>query len=128
MTKLIKKSLIVSSLLIAIIAYAGKRKGDYILNITTGNGNMVSFTMNALRNTSFSIYDEKHNLIYGAEPAVNKLEVSKTISLEGYPSGTYFLEVIENGKIVKHEIKVLAKKVKTVRIDESVNESPSFRR
>lgn len=128
MTKFIKKSLILTSLLIAIFTYAGKRKGDYVLNIATGNGKMVSFTIDALQNTSFSIYDQNHNLVYEAESAVNKLEVSKTISLEGSPAGIYFLEIMENGKIVKHEIKVVAKKEKNVKIGESVNESPSFRR
>ena len=43
-------------------------------------------------------------------------------------NGTYTLEVNENGKIVKHAITVSAKKSKTVKLDESVNESPAFRR
>ena len=111
-----------------IFTYALNVKGDYILNIVTGNGKVVSFTLDTVENSSFSIYDQNHNLVYAGESAANKLEISKTISLEGHPAGTYVLEVTENGKVEKHEIKVAAKKVKTVKMDETVNESPSFRR
>ena len=67
-------------------------------------------------NSSFSIYDENHNLLYAGESAADKLEVSKTISLESFPAGTYVLEVKANDKVAKHEIKVAAKKVKTVKV------------
>ncbi|MCY1445089.1 hypothetical protein D9M71_615920 [compost metagenome] len=56
------------------------------------------------------------------------MEVSKTISLESFPAGTYVLELKANDKVAKHEIKVAAKKVKAVKLDESVNVSPGFRR
>lgn len=128
MTKFTKMGLIAALFLSAIFTYASKGKGDYILNIVTGNGKVVSFTLDTVENSSFSIYDENHNLVYSGESAVNKLEVSKTISLEGHPAGTYVLEVTENGKIAKHEIKVATKKVKAVKLDETVNQSPSFRR
>ena len=128
MTKFFKVGLIAAFALSAIFTYATKGKGDYILNIVTGNGKVVSFTLDTVENSSFSIYDENHNLVYSGESAVNKLEVSKTISLEGHPAGTYVLEVTENGKIAKHEIKVATKKVKAVKLDETVNQSPSFRR
>jgi len=114
-------------LLIAVLTYEGK-KGDYILNIATTNAKILNFTLDALNTSSFSIYDQNHNLIYTKQAIVHKLEVSKTISLEGHPAGTYVLEVNENGKIIKHEIKIIAKKAKTLRIDESMNENPSLRR
>ncbi|WP_316633075.1 secretion protein [uncultured Flavobacterium sp.] len=128
MTQFIKKGLITALLLIAVFTYAGSKKGNYILNIATGNAKIVSFTLDTVQDLSFSIYDQNHNLVYAGESAVNKLEVSKTISLEDYPAGTYFLEVTEKGKVIRHEIKVVAKKVKTLKLDGSVNESPSLRR
>ena len=120
--------LVVAVFLTTIFTYAIDGKGDYILNIITSNGKVMSFTLNTAEKSNYSIFDENHNLVYAGESAVNKLEVSKTISLEGHPAGTYLLEVTENGKIEKHEIKVTAKKVKTVKLDESVNKSPAFRR
>ena len=128
MTKFTQMGLVVALFLTTIFTYAIDGKGDYILNIITGNGKVVSFTLNTIEKSVFSIYDENHNLLYTGNSAADKLEISKTISLEGFPAGTYVLEVLENGKLVKHEIKVAAKKVKKAALDESVNESPAFRR
>jgi hypothetical protein len=120
--------LVVAVFLTTIFTYAIDGKGDYILNIKTGNGKVVSFTLNTIQKSVFTIYNENNNLVYTGEAATDELEISKTISLEGLPAGTYVLEVKENGKVAKHEITVSAKKIKTVKLDESVNESPSFRR
>ena len=120
--------LVVAVFLTTIFTYAIEGKGDYILNIKTGNGKVVSFTLNTVETSIFSIYDENNNLVYTGNSAADKLEISKTISLEGFPAGTYVLELKENSKVVKHQIKITAKKTKTVKLDESVNESPAFRR
>ena len=128
MTNFTKMGLVVAVFLTTIFTYAIDGKGDYILNIKTGNGKVISFTLNNVEKSVFSIYDENHNLVYTGESATNKLEISKTLSLEAFPAGTYVLEVNENGKVAKHEIAVSAKKSKTIKLDESVNESPGFRR
>ncbi|OXA83955.1 secretion protein [Flavobacterium hercynium] len=128
MTRITKLSLVVALFLTTVFTYANEEKGDYILNIKTGNGKVVSFTLNSFEKATFSIYDQNNNLLYTGESAADKLEISKTLSLESYPAGTYFLEVKENSKVVKHEITVAAKKVKIVKLDESVNTSPAFRR
>lgn len=128
MTNFTKMGMVVALFLTTIFTYAIDGKGDYILNIITGNGKVVSFTLNSVEKSVFSIYDENHNLLYTGDSAADKLEISKTISLEGFPAGTYVLEVTENGKVEKHEIKLVAKKVKKVALNESVNESPAFRR
>lgn len=120
--------LVVAVFLTTIFTYAIDGKGDYILNIITSNGKVMSFTLNTAEKSNYSIFDENHNLVYAGQSAADQLEVSKTISLEGHPAGTYLLEVTENGKVEKHEIKIAAKKVKTVKLDESVNKSPAFRR
>lgn len=128
MTKFTQIGLVAALFLTTIFTYAIDGKGDYILNIITGNGKVVSFTLNTVEKSVFSIYDESNNLVYSGDSAADKLEISKTISLEGFPAGTYILEVKENGNVAKHEIKVVAKKVKKAALDESVNESPAFRR
>ncbi|MRX40164.1 secretion protein [Flavobacterium sp. LC2016-23] len=128
MTKFTKLGLVVAVLFTTILTYAIDGKGDYILYIKTGNGKVVSFTLNTVEKSSFSIFDANNNLLYTGTSVAHELEISKTLSLEAYPAGTYTLEVNENGKIAKHEITVSAKKSKTVKLDESVNESPAFRR
>ncbi|MDA6070065.1 secretion protein [Flavobacterium sp. AC] len=128
MTNFTKMGLVVAVFLTTIFTYAMDGKGDYILNIKTGNGKVVSITLNNLEKSVFSIFDENHNLVYTGESATDKLEISKTLSLEAFPAGTYTLEVNENGKVAKHDIAVSAKKSKTIKLDESVNESPGFRR
>ncbi|RZJ46294.1 MAG: secretion protein [Flavobacterium sp.] len=127
MTKFTKLGLVVAVFLTTVFTYAIDGKGDYILYIKTGNGKMISFTLNTVETSKFSIFDLNNNLLYTGN-AASKLEISKTLSLEAYPAGTYTLEVNENGKVVKHEINVAAKKSKTVKLDESVNENPGFRR
>ena len=128
MKQIFKLSFAVAVFLTTISIYASNEKGDYILYIKTGNGKVVSFTLKTIEKSNFSIFDENHNLLYTGESAANEVEVSKTLSLEAYPSGTYYLEVQENSKVVKHKITVSTKKSKTVVLDESVNESPAFRR
>ncbi|MFG4001691.1 secretion protein [Flavobacterium aquidurense] len=128
MTNFIKMGLVVAVFFTTIFTYAMEGKGDYILNIKTGNGKVISITLNNLEKSVYSIFDENHNLVYTGESATDKLEISKTLSLEAFPAGTYTLEVNENGKVAKHDIAVSAKKSKTIKLDESVNESPSFRR
>ncbi|MCD0466292.1 secretion protein [Flavobacterium sp. ENC] len=128
MTKFTKLGLVVAVFLTTVFTYAIDGKGDYILYIKTGNGKVISFTLNSVEKSSFSIFDANNNLLYTGNSVADELEISKTLSLEAYPAGTYTLEVNENGKIVKHAITVSAKKSKTVKLDESVNESPAFRR
>lgn len=120
-------SLVVAVFLTTLGSYAIDGKGDYILYIKTGNGKVISFTLDTLSKSNFSIYDQSHNLLYTGHTD-NKLEISKTLSLETYPAGTYYLELQENDKVVQHEIVVSDKKSKTVKIDKSINESPAFRR
>lgn len=128
MTKIPKLGLVVTALLTTFFTYAMDANGNYILNIMTGNGEVISFNLNTVEKSAFSIYDANHNLLYAGESPKDKLEISKTISLEGYPAGTYFLEVTESEKVVKHEIKVTTKKTKKVKLDQTTNESPAFRR
>ena len=128
MKQIFRLGFVVAVFLTTLSTYAIDGKGDYILYIKTGNGKTVSFALDTVTKSNFSIYDENHNLLYTGESAVNELEISKTLSLEGYPSGTYYLEVLENNKVVKHEISVSNKKVKAVKINDSINESPAFRR
>ncbi len=128
MKQILRLGLVVAVFLTTISTYASKDKGDYILYIKTGNGKVVSFTLNTVEKSNFSIFDENHNLLYTGESGANEVEVSKTLSLEAYPAGTYYLEVQENSKVVKHKITVSSKKSKIVELDDSVNESPAFRR
>ena len=128
MKQIFRLSFVVAVFLTTMSTYANNEKGDYILYIKTGNGKVVSITLNTVEKSNFSIFDENHNLLYTGESSANEVEVSKTLSLEAYPAGTYYLEVQENSKVVKHKITVSAKKSKTVVLDESVNESPAFRR
>lgn len=128
MKQILRLSFVVAVFLTTLSTYAGNEKGDYILYIKTGNGKVVSFTLNADEKSNFSILDEKQNLLYTGEFSANELEVSKTLSLETYPAGTYYLKVSENNKVVNHKITVSAKKSKAIALDQSVNESPAFRR
>nr|WP_199003476.1 secretion protein [Flavobacterium sp. ASV13] len=120
MTKFSTTGLIEGLLLTSIYTYPGENKEDYVLNIVTGNGEMKSFPLDSAENSFFSIYDQNHNLIYKGESEINKLEISKTISLENHPSGIYSLEITESGKTAAYQIKVVSKKIKAPELNEAV--------
>ncbi|KIC00086.1 secretion protein [Flavobacterium sp. KMS] len=126
MKKILGLSLVLVIFLTSMSTYAIDGKGDYILNIKTGNGKVVSFTLNGEQKSNFSIIDNESHLIYKGI-ATNELETSKTLSLEEYPAGTYYLEFQDNAKKVKHEIIVKSSKANKT-TDESFNQSPAFRR
>ena len=126
MTNTAERSFLIAVLLLVSFAYANNRKGDCTLKIETGKGKAVSFTLNPAEEASLSIYDQKGGLIY--QSTVNKLDVLKTVSLEGFTAGIYYLEIAGKGRTIKHEIKVVSKDSKKVRMEESVNDSPAFRR
>jgi hypothetical protein len=124
MTKFSKTVLIGDLLLSSIYTYADEGPRDYILTIATGNGKVTDFNLANAKNSSFNIFDQNYNLVYARESEITNLEISSTISLEGYSSGIYFLEIIENGKATIHRINVEAKKVKT----KTVKQIPSLQR
>ena len=129
MTKFSKTVLTEDALLLSsLYTYADEEKGDYVLMIDAGNGRVISFTLDSAENASFTICDQNHNVIYSGEPEINKSEISKTISLKGYSSEIYFLEVIENGKAATYQIEVTGKKEKILKLDETLNQSFSFSR
>ncbi|PIF30319.1 putative secreted protein (Por secretion system target) [Flavobacterium sp. 9] len=124
MTKFSKTVLIGDLLLSSIYTYADEGPRDYILTIATGNGKVTDFNLASAENSSFNIFDQNYNLVYARESEITILEISSTISLEGYSSGIYFLEIIENGKATIHRINVEAKKVKA----KTVKQIPSLHR
>lgn len=126
MKKILGLSLVLVIFLTTMSTYAIDGRGDYILNIKTGNGKVVSFTLNGEQKSNFSIFDNEKHLIYKGT-ATNEVEISKTLSLEEFPAGTYYLEVQDNAKTVKHEIVVKSSKTNK-KTDETVNKSPAFRR
>ncbi|KFF13853.1 hypothetical protein [Flavobacterium hydatis] len=126
MKKILGLSLVLVIFLTTMSTYAIDGKGDYILNIKTGNGKVVTFTLNGEQKSDFSILDKESRLIYKGA-TTNELETSKTLSLEEYPAGTYYLEFQDNAKKVKHEIIVKSSKANKT-TDESFNQSPAFRR
>ena len=119
------KKMLLTALLMGGLTYAANKEGDCTLKIETGNGKAVSFALNPAQETSVLIYDQLHNLIY--ESPINRLDVLKTVSLGGCPSGVYYLEVAGKEKTRKHEIRI-SKDLKKSRMEESVNDSPSLRR
>ncbi|MCV9929962.1 secretion protein [Flavobacterium sp. LS1R49] len=126
MKKILGLSLVLVIFFTTMSTYAIDGKGDYILNIKTGNGKVVSFTLNGEQKSNYSIFDGESHLIYKGL-AADELETSKTVSLEGFPAGTYYLELQDNAKKVKHEIVVKSSKANK-KSDETFNQSPAFRR
>lgn len=121
MTQFSKTVFIGDLLLSSIYTYADESTRDYTLTIATGDQKVINFTLDAAESSSFNIYDENRNLIYSRESETNKLEISTTISLEGSSSDFYFLEIIENGKVMTHKIEVTAKKITAKAVIESLS-------
>jgi hypothetical protein len=103
MKTILKLSLVVLVAMTTMSTYA--INGDILLNVKKGNGKEISFAINQLQRANVSITDKFHNIIY-SETVTGKKGILKTYSLEEFPEGTYFLEIVTNSKKVVHEIVV----------------------
>ncbi|CAN1530449.1 hypothetical protein MCETHM1_01374 [Flavobacteriaceae bacterium] len=101
MKTILKLSLVVLVAMTAMNTYA--INGDFLLNVSKGNGKQISFSVNEIQKANVTITDKFHNVIY-SEIATGKGGIQKTFSLEEFPDGIYFLEVETNSKKVIHEI------------------------
>jgi uncharacterized protein YxeA len=96
MKKILKLSLVIAVLFAGISTYAIDGNGDSTLHVIKGDGNKVTFGLNNVTKAKLSIYDKEGTLIYS----------ENAFSFEEFPSGTYFLEVEDSVKTIKHEITI----------------------
>lgn len=109
MKNILKLSLVCAVLFSGISTYAidgnGNGNNDFNLHVLKGNGKLITFALNQVQKASLSIYDQNGSLIY-TENASGKEGILRTFSLEEFPEGTYFLEVEESVKKIRHEITI----------------------
>jgi hypothetical protein len=105
MKKMLKLSLVCAVLFTGMSTYAIDGNGDFALHVIKRSGKEVTFALNNVTKANLSIYDKDGNLIY-SENASGKEGILKTFSFEEFPAGTYFLEVTDNVKTIKHEITI----------------------
>ena len=105
MKKMLKLSLVCAVLFTGMSTCAIDGNGDFALHVIKRSGKEVTFALNNVTKANLSIYDKDGNLIY-SENASGKEGILKTFSFEEFPTGTYFLEVTDNVKTIKHEITI----------------------
>ncbi|MCD0466293.1 T9SS type A sorting domain-containing protein [Flavobacterium sp. ENC] len=101
----LKLSLVCAVLFAGTSSYAIDGNEDFNLHVLKTNGKLITFALNQVKKASLAIYDNEGNLIY-SENASGKDGILRTFSLEEFPEGTYFLEVEDNVKKVRHEITI----------------------
>ena len=104
MKKIIKLSLVCAVLLSGFSTYAIDGNEDFNLHVLK-NGKLITFGLNQLQKAKLAIYDQDGTLFY-SENASGKDGILRTFSLQDFPNGTYFLEVEDNAKKSRYEIKV----------------------
>jgi len=106
MKKMLKLSLVCAVLFTGISSYAidGKNE-DLNVHVLKGNGKLITFALNQTKKAHLAIYDKEGNLLY-SESASGKDGILRSFSLQEFPEGTYFLEVEDSTKKVRHEITV----------------------
>ncbi|MHC0440803.1 T9SS type A sorting domain-containing protein [Flavobacterium sp. 3-210] len=105
MKTILKLSLVVAVLLSGFNTYAIDGDGEFGLHVLKGNGKLITFALNQTKKANLSIYDKEGTLLY-SENASGKDGILRTFSLEEFPSGTYYLEVEDSTKKVRHEITI----------------------
>ena len=109
MKKILKLSIVCAVLFTGMSTYAidGNDNGtaDFNLHVLKANGKLITFALNQVKKANISIYDKSNTLIY-TESAFGKEGILRTFSLEELPTGTYFLEVEDSVKKVRHEITI----------------------
>ncbi|MBF4483995.1 MULTISPECIES: T9SS type A sorting domain-containing protein [unclassified Flavobacterium] len=105
MKKILKLSLVCAVLFTGMSTYAIDGNEDFNLHVLKNNGKVITFALNQVKKANLSIYDKEGTLIY-SESASGKDGILRTFSLEEFPAGTYFLEVEDNVKKVRHEITI----------------------
>ena len=104
MKKIIKLSLVCAVLFSGMSTYAIDGNEDFNLHVLK-NGRVITFGLNQTQKASLAIYDKDGTLFY-SENASGKDGILRTFSLQDFPDGTYFLEIQDNSKKVRYEIKV----------------------
>lgn len=107
--KKISKLSLVLAVLFGTSTYAIDGNEDFNLHVLKGNGELITFALNNVKKAKLTIYDTDGTLIY-SESATGKDGILRTFSLEEFPEGTYFLEVEDSVKKVKHEITIAGNK------------------
>ncbi|MDQ6469242.1 T9SS type A sorting domain-containing protein [Flavobacterium sp. LHD-80] len=105
MKTILKLSLVVAVLLSGLNTYAINGEGEFGLHVLKGNGKLITFALNQTKKANLSIYDKDGTLLY-SENASGKDGILRTFSLEEFPAGTYYLEVEDSAKKVRHEITI----------------------
>jgi hypothetical protein len=101
MKKILKLSLVLAVVLTTMTTYANDN--DFLLYVKSGQGKLISFTINGIQKVSLSIRDKEGKLIY-SEKATGKGGVKRIYSLEEFPAGSYTLEAENDFKKIKYEI------------------------
>ena len=105
MKKILKLSLVCVVLFTAMSTYAIDGKEDFNLHVIRNNGKLITFALNQVKKASLTIYDQDGTLLY-SENASGEDGILRTFNLEDFPQGTYFLDIEDNVKKVRHEITI----------------------
>jgi len=112
MKTILKLSLIILIAMTSMATYASDDNSNLFINVKNGSGKEIRFAINKVQKANVTIKDEFDNVIY-TEVVTGKEGILKTYSLEEFPEGTYYLEIVSNSKKAIHEI-VVSKNTSTL--------------
>ncbi|MEL1245564.1 hypothetical protein AAEO56_14915 [Flavobacterium sp. DGU11] len=104
MKKVMKMGLVMALFLTALVANAADNKLS--LNVRTGMGKLVNFTVNDIKTVNVTISAKDKEVLFSERLKSKEGKINRTYDLAAFPDGTYYLEAETGTEVATYEVTI----------------------